>query len=114
MKPGETNAVQTLESAFAQFDREIFVRALLALSKSPRGYIGLINRDLVLGLCIALSQMAEETREQIQARCDAVDLADIARMARRAHGEGGAKRQEMLVAAELVRRFLTPPDGEAA
>ena len=92
-----SNPIDTINAA---------VRALRALSASPRRYVGLISGDMLNGLCLALTPLQSAPREEIQAACDAIDLEGVSRAAKIAHAQGGAKRQEALVCELIVGALM--------
>lgn len=81
MKPGDTMAIASLRGCAERFGREQLVRTLLIINSGSRAYRGLINRDMLEGICFALPTHC--TRDQAIAAFETINLNVVEEEARR-------------------------------
>ena len=107
MKPGETAALSTLKACLKEFGRETFVAACRAITRGPRQYVGIFGASMFRGLCMAIDGLdGSEPPDRVQARFDAIDLADIARGAAAESGRTGVKKQHLWVCLKLAEALV--------
>jgi len=113
MRPGDTQALETLARCDARFGGDCVTEALTALTDGGDKYIGLINEAVLTGLCMAL---APRRKRKIawatdRAALRGVDLVGCLAAARKARAERSGALQVFVCEAIVVELNAIARDG---